>query len=241
MKHFLTSGLLSLVGVWLFCGSVALAQSPVLGDYELVDKQRLSFTEFQYTYRVKLTNPGDRPLKNAAAVLSTSAEGVTVVDNSVSFGDVPAGGVAGSVNTFSVKYNRSTGSLDLAQLVWAVHSLVGVTYKDSRGNEVVVYISDVYNPAEVIITEGVVPAETSDNFPFVTNKFVEVRFPESYRERTAIQVKYSEVPERVLVFDDETGIPALAAFSNSTPGMVEVRTSPSNGRIVFALTKEFLP
>jgi hypothetical protein len=87
----------------------------------------------------------------------------------------------------------------------------------------------------------VVPVAVPDSFPFVTNKFVEVRFPESYRERTAIQVKYTEVPERVLVFDEERGKPALAAFSNSTPGMVEVRTSPSNGRIVFALTKEILP
>ena len=116
LSRFLLFGLLMLLQ------TTSAVADAIIGNYELMKKQRLSFTEFQYTYTGQITNTGNNDLTNVTATVSTTSTSITIVDNSLSFGDVPAGNTAKSSDTFAIKYNRTVGPLNLADLVWSIQS-----------------------------------------------------------------------------------------------------------------------
>ncbi|OQY43727.1 MAG: hypothetical protein B6242_14165 [Anaerolineaceae bacterium 4572_78] len=117
LSRSLLFGLLMLLQI-----TSAQAADMVIGNYELVGQQRLSFTEFQYTYTGHITNNGGDDLKNVTATVSTTSANITIVDDSLSFGDVLAGSTVKSTDTFVIKSDRTVETLNLADLVWSVQS-----------------------------------------------------------------------------------------------------------------------
>ena len=101
LSHFLRSLLLVMLSI-----TPALADT-VIGHYQLVDTQRLSFTEYQYTYRAQITNTGAAGLNEVTATLSMSSDSISIIDGTLSFGHVAAGSTVMSSDTVVIKYDRS--------------------------------------------------------------------------------------------------------------------------------------
>jgi hypothetical protein len=119
MKHLFSQSLLVL-GLMLLSSSPAIAEL-VIGDYEVVSQQRLSFTEFQYTATAHVKNTG-YTVKNVTATLSSPSNSVTVVDGTLTFGDVSAGSTIKSVDTITINYDRAKGPLVQTDLIWSIVS-----------------------------------------------------------------------------------------------------------------------
>jgi hypothetical protein len=98
-------------------GGIVLRQGLALGPlatdlaldpagYVLLSSTRLDRTRFSYTYRATVVNSGDEDISVAAKV-SSSAPGLTITDDVLYFGEVPAGGHALSEDTFTVTQDRT--------------------------------------------------------------------------------------------------------------------------------------
>ncbi len=98
---------------------VAAAQ-PVVGNYQLVSETRVDRTKFDYVYKATLTNPG-AALVNVSATLTSLSPATAVIDGSLSFGNVAAGGSAVSSDTFTIRQDR-TVAFDPANLKWQISS-----------------------------------------------------------------------------------------------------------------------
>ncbi len=106
--------------IGLVCNNAfAVMRFPLnIDTYTLESSTRVSRTEFIYTYRASLTNTGVA-VRNAAATLRLTAPGVTVLDGTLSFGDVPESSTAVSTDTFSLRYDR-TYTFSAADLHWSI-------------------------------------------------------------------------------------------------------------------------
>ncbi|AHK79076.1 hypothetical protein M911_07785 [Ectothiorhodospira haloalkaliphila] len=87
-------------------------------NYELVSSQRISRFEFEYTYKAEVTNSGSGAM-DVVATVSVDAPGLTVLDDTVSFGDVPADTSVKSADTFSIRHDRRH-SFGVDALTWSV-------------------------------------------------------------------------------------------------------------------------
>jgi hypothetical protein len=101
----------------LFSNQVS-AQDLTIGNYSLVSKERVGRTDFTYIYHAEITNTGPAVRNVTATVKSTSAHTV-VVDGTLTFGDVPAGGTVISNDTFTIRQNRGFPFAPQA-LVWEI-------------------------------------------------------------------------------------------------------------------------
>jgi hypothetical protein len=127
MKRPALFALVLTVAASVLPASGALAELSV-GNYVLVTSERVSRTEFQYTYRAQVTNTGPYARDVRASVTSTSPNTV-VVDGTLSFGDVPSGGVAVSTDTFSIRQNRLV-PFDPSALRWTVQAEIALRIVD---------------------------------------------------------------------------------------------------------------
>ncbi len=91
-----------------------------VGNYQLVSQQALSSTMTLYTYTAQLTNSGTAAT-NVSAQVSSSDPNTQVVDSTVIFGDVAAGGVATSLNNFSIQL-PNTSTFNPSVLSWQVNT-----------------------------------------------------------------------------------------------------------------------
>jgi hypothetical protein len=89
-------------------------------SYQLISSERVSRTTFLYTYRVNVVNSGGNA-SNVRAVVSSSSGTTVVTDGDVNFGDVAVNGTVASLDTFTVRHDRSK-PFDTAALVWTVSS-----------------------------------------------------------------------------------------------------------------------
>jgi hypothetical protein len=112
-------GILAILLLTLVCvGGEALAQSLTIGNYQLVSLQRITRTDYEYTYRATVTNTGPAAKKVKALVKSSSPYTV-VIDGALTFGTVSANGRAVSSDTFTIRQNR-TYSFSWSSLVWTI-------------------------------------------------------------------------------------------------------------------------
>jgi len=86
--------------------SYAQSASLTVTNYSLVSKVRVGRTAYDYTFNAIITNNGTADVKNVTATLTTLVSTTTVIDGSLSFGDVPAGASVPSSDTFTVRINR---------------------------------------------------------------------------------------------------------------------------------------
>jgi PKD repeat protein len=83
----------------------AAAQSLRVGDYQLVSSTRITRTVFEYVYKASINNTGEAVI-NASAVVASTVPNVTVVEGTLTFGNVDAGASVQSVDTFTVRHDR---------------------------------------------------------------------------------------------------------------------------------------
>ncbi len=101
----------------------AFAQGLTVGNYKLISETVITRTTFRYSYTADVTNNGPAATGVSATVASTSP--TTVINqNSLTFGNVAAGAVVTSGNTFTFTQDR-TVQFDLAALHWTVQSSTG--------------------------------------------------------------------------------------------------------------------
>jgi|GEM_PF-3837598 len=107
------------IGILLLSAGVASAQDLAVGNYTLISKQRVSRTEYNYTYQADITNIGP-DVQNVTAFLTSNSAYTTVVDGELIFGDVASGSSAISTDSFTIKQNRRY-PLNWSDLVWDIH------------------------------------------------------------------------------------------------------------------------
>lgn len=98
--------------------TLSWAADLTVGNYTLVSSKRISVTDFEYVYKAQVTNTGQAMRGVVGTVVSTNPA-TTIVEGTLSFGDVAAGGSAISVDTATIRHNRSQ-PFDLSKLVWTV-------------------------------------------------------------------------------------------------------------------------
>ena len=118
-RHFMTAcGLaLALLVGWSVAPTAQII-GPTVGTYQLVSSTRVTLTQYDYTYRATLTNPGGA-LLSATATVSSNTANTIVTDNSLTFGPVPAGASAVSTDTFTIRQNRLV-PFNPASLTWQI-------------------------------------------------------------------------------------------------------------------------
>ena len=104
--------LLALTSTWSWAADLSV------GGYTLVSSKRVSVTDFEYVYKAQVSNTGPA-LKNVVGTVLSTNPATTIVEGTLSFGDVAQGGVATSVDTFTFRQNR-TLPFDVSKLVWTV-------------------------------------------------------------------------------------------------------------------------
>ncbi|MBK8538099.1 MAG: carboxypeptidase regulatory-like domain-containing protein [Candidatus Competibacteraceae bacterium] len=97
--------------------ATAAASLTIGSNYSLVSSKRISSTVYEYVYRAQLTNSGVAA-NNVAATLTSTPQGVTVVEGALSFGNVAAGAVVSSSDTFTVRHDRQY-PFNANALVWS--------------------------------------------------------------------------------------------------------------------------
>ncbi len=96
------------------------AENVQIANFVLVGTTRISRTVFEYTYRADVTN-GDTAPAAITATLASSAATTAVVDGVLDFGDVAPGATKTSLDTFSIRQDRSV-PFDQNALTWTVQA-----------------------------------------------------------------------------------------------------------------------
>ena len=96
--------------------STSAAAEFEVGALELTGSTRVSRVEFEYTYRVNITNP-DALARGVTATITSTSPYTTIVDGELDFGDINAGATALSTDTFVLRQNRRA-AFDVANLVF---------------------------------------------------------------------------------------------------------------------------
>lgn len=93
-------------------------------NYTLVGSSRVGRTEFEFTYRAQVTNNGADAV-NVIAQAASSSPYTTILEGELQFGHVAAGATKDSIDTFTIKQNRSH-PVDWSAVVWDLRSLSGI-------------------------------------------------------------------------------------------------------------------
>ena len=105
--------------VLIAAGLPSLAQAALtISGYQLLSEVRITRTVSEYTFRATLTNSGGA-LGGATATATSLSPDTTIVDGSLSFGPVAAGGSVESTDTFSFRHNRLV-PFDWANIQWSI-------------------------------------------------------------------------------------------------------------------------
>lgn len=95
-----------------------LAQAAEVTGLQLVSSVRSGRTSMDYTYRINVRNDAT-PLSAALATVRSTAAATTVLDGTVSLGDLAAGATLLSTDTFTIRQDR-TAAFNPASLSWSV-------------------------------------------------------------------------------------------------------------------------
>jgi beta-lactam-binding protein with PASTA domain len=114
----------SLVALLLSLFATTAVSAPAVVGYELASKTISGRTTVDYSYRIKVQNTTPA-LRNVNATVTSSSAATIILDGNVSVGDLPAGSVVTSVDTFTMRQDRLT-PFDATALVWAVNGSIVV-------------------------------------------------------------------------------------------------------------------
>lgn len=94
-------------------------QAVALLDYELLEQERISRTEFEYTFRLRAANWWEYDVKDITAQLVGEPNNTVVLDDTVGFSFIPAGAEALSDDTFKIRTDR-TIEVSPSEVVWKI-------------------------------------------------------------------------------------------------------------------------
>ena len=103
-----------------------------IGNYSLVNVERVTRTDFNYTYRAETTNSGPDDLAGVSALLTSRSPNTIVVEGELIIGNVPAGSTISSTDTFTIRQNRNF-PFDPSVLIWDIQGGPSVTEINVRG------------------------------------------------------------------------------------------------------------
>lgn len=93
----------------------------MIGNYVKLSEKRITRTVYEYTYRADAINSGPGGL-NVAGTVTSNSPYTTIMDDSLSFGDLPAGATVTSSDTFTFRHDRSY-PFTWSNLVWNISSV----------------------------------------------------------------------------------------------------------------------
>lgn len=99
--------------------------SLIFGPFELVSSTRVTRTQFDYTYRVKVSNGGGG-VGNAKALVSSSSPNTQVIDGELLIGSIAAGERLVPQDTITIRQNRAY-AFDPSVLAWTIPCPQGET------------------------------------------------------------------------------------------------------------------
>ena len=86
--------------------ATADAQPLTITGYQKVNETRITRTLTEFTYRASLTNTGPA-IPGATAAVTSLSPATTVVEGLLTFGPVPSGATALSLDTFTFRHDRT--------------------------------------------------------------------------------------------------------------------------------------
>ena len=90
-------------------------------DLTLVSSVRVARTVQQYTISATARNSSSKQYRNVVAQLSSVPNGISIIDGSLNFGDIAAGGTANSTDVFVIQLNlRTSPTPQLSDMQWQV-------------------------------------------------------------------------------------------------------------------------
>jgi hypothetical protein len=110
---------LGVVSLFLLSGGSTIPDLQIDPNYILVQSTRVSRTLFDVTYRARVTNTGSTTVRDVTATLTSRSSRTVVIDDRLSFGDVPAGSTVASSDTFTIRQDR-TFAFNPADLIWQI-------------------------------------------------------------------------------------------------------------------------
>ncbi|MEM2951182.1 MAG: S8 family serine peptidase [Nitrososphaeria archaeon] len=99
--------------------SFAQSKDLIIQNYQLVSKSRVGRTIYEYTFKADIANIGTENFSNVTATVTSLAPTIVVVDNSLTFGNVPAGSTVTSIDTFSIRIDRQF-VFNESNLIWNI-------------------------------------------------------------------------------------------------------------------------
>ena len=120
--RYVVSATAAVIAFMVLAPSIALGQNGLkdlsIANYQFVNEQRVTRTQFYVTYHADLVNRGLTPMTATATVTSLVATVEVVAgQGTLHFPVVPAGGQVTSLDTFTLLVDRSV-PFDIASLVW---------------------------------------------------------------------------------------------------------------------------
>lgn len=125
-RRLLQSGLaIGVLGLLLVLQSSAQVINAFVVDQVLVSSTRITSTLTDFNYRVRVVNQGGA-LRGARATVRSLVATTEIRDAIVELGDVPAGTTITSIDTFTLRQNR-TVAFNPANLVWTIQGALANT------------------------------------------------------------------------------------------------------------------
>ncbi|MCB1876820.1 MAG: hypothetical protein KDH88_12680, partial [Chromatiales bacterium] len=107
-----------------------------VGDYRLIDMQRVGRFDYRLEYDARLDNTGSESVGGVQASLDTRVSAATVVKGKLHFPPVAAGGSVRSTDRFILRQDRH-GRLSIADLSWAIE--IPAAFQPNRPPQITSY------------------------------------------------------------------------------------------------------
>jgi PKD repeat protein len=102
-------------------GRAVAAEDLAIGNYTVLSQNRVERTVWEYVLGAQVHNGGEAAALNVRGRLTGVGAGASIVEGNLSFGDVAAGATVGSVDTFTIRQDR-TVAFEAAGLVWQIEA-----------------------------------------------------------------------------------------------------------------------
>lgn len=216
-----------LLAAWLF-PTLADAQQLTIGNYTVVSSKRLSRTEFEYVYKASVSNVGE-DVVNVIGTLTSGAANMTVVEGTLSFGNVAAGATAASIDTFTVRIDR-TSTVPVSAFIWNISAESAAPLR-ARFNALpaagdaplrVTFVPDPITVAAINLYEW----DLDGNGSFETRDTVGRNFSFTYTQP-------GNYPAKLRVTDSKgrQDTQTVTIAVGNAPPVVTAQAQPSNGQV----------
>lgn len=89
-----------------FFSAAAVEANIEISNWQLQSKERVSRTDYQYTYTADATNTSTKAAQNVSATLSSFTSNTQVIEGDIAFGDIASGATKTSLTTFVIQQDR---------------------------------------------------------------------------------------------------------------------------------------